>query len=879
MTNFLSSLLGLEIPIWVFIVLPILVIFLILYILWFVHTRIFKYRLRSIINAQDAKQTADAIKNFEQHYPPYKLMRYSKRMERYSRQMGPRVVRETGLADKWVQKLSDSPMPGIKDLRRVLLYCPSSAYFKAFITVEQHPRLQKTFSDWMKSEGEEKVIRFLAQSCRGENFIPDLSKSFLMNNKSVLYELTGEPEWYARYFAYRILLMDKDTLTERSITDGLLDPQPLIRKILTENFFIDHEKTWDVLWDKLIHDPVYEVREAARTRISKEYMDRYQPKDTVINDEETARILELLDTGCEEDKIFAMASLESPNREVRYYAAVFLEKCGSLTSLLTKNTLDDLATLEQSVLLLQKALEANISGFLMDYTSGDGGPLLAAARLLSGEYYTPEEGFGFGGAAENICVLEKKVFAFFNNRQPSPTTKEIYEKTLKAVKNHGNVKSFELVAEELSRRETDQIFLEMLLQNFPEKSESVYLNILFRFLENINFPLRGELVQTIGTLSPDTVLPKVFKILNSNRSEYPHIVFVSALKILALMKLPFSLQRILESLPELKPEEIEEFGHLVAGYPQEMFEIKARTLLSTPDARIRASLILILPIIKNDNFMKDVRSSLKDIDPDVRVAAIKALLGFGELRLLNQETSMLHDPVERVRLTTAHVIAEHGNAAAMEILNSTILDPNENDVVKAGVITGLGRSSNPEGIKMLVSVLDTISELSEYAEKALVMRISKRDITQLIEIFKDAEPNLREKLIPVFKMQGSKAEPQIVEILKDEVASLKPFFVNILEQTGYIGMIIRRLSNKAVETRREAAALLSLMDTLAAYRGLILAAKDPDQEVRVSVVKALEKIKNSQSREILEKLKEDPDNRIRKYTYWALERMESLGME
>jgi HEAT repeat protein len=675
------------------------------------------------------------------------------------------------------------------------------------------------------------------------------------------------------------LLLDKDTLTERSIEDGLLDPHPLIRKILTENISFDHDKTWAVLWDKLIHDPVYEVREAARIRISKEYMDQYHPKDITANDEETARILELLDTGCQEDKIFAMVSMENPNKEIRYHAAVFLEKCGSLTSLLNKNTLDDPSTLDQSVSLLQKALEVNVSGFLIDYSSGDGGPLLAAARLLSGEYSASGEDLSFGGTAENICVLEKKVFAFFSNRQPSPSTKEIYEKTLKAVKNNGNVKSFELVAEELSRRESDKVFLEILLHNLPEKNESIFLNILFTFLENAAFPLRDDLVLALGTFSPDAILPKVFRILNSSRSKYPHIVFVSAFKILGRMGLPFCLQRILESLPTLKPEEIEEFGRLIADYPQEMFESKARTLLATPDAQIRASLISILPIIKNDSFMKDVRSSLKDVDPDVRVAAIKALLGFGELRLLNQETSMLHDPVERVRLATAQVISEHGNAAAMEILNNTIIDPNENDVVKAGVIAGLGRSSNAEGIKMLVNVLDSMSELREHAEKALAMRISKRDITQLIEIFKDAEPNLREKLIPVFKTQGSKAESQIVEILKDEVASLKPFFVSILEQTGYIGMIIRRLSNKAVEIRREAAALLSLMDTLAAYRGLILAAKDPDQEVRVCVVKALEKLKNSQSREILEKLKDDPDSRIRKYTYWALERLDSLGME
>jgi HEAT repeat protein len=879
MASFLNSLLGINIPFWLIIALPVMLIFLILFILWFVHTRIFKFRLRSIINAQGSKQTAEAIKRFEQHYPAGKLMRYSKRMERYSRQIGPRVVRETGLADKWVQKLTDSSMPGVKDLRRVLLYCPSSAYFKALITAEQHPRLQKTFSGWMKSEGEEKIIRLLAESCRGETFVPDFSKNFLENYKSILYELTGEPEWYARYFAYRILLLDKDNITERTIADGLLDPHPLIRKILTENIFFGRNQTWDVLWDKLIHDPVYEVREAARARISKEYMAQYHPKDIITNDEETARILELLDAECQEDKIFAMTSLENPNKEIRYHAAVFLQKCGSLTSLLSKNTLDDPSTLDQSVSLLQKALEVNVSGFLMDYSSGDGGPLLAAARLLSGEYSTSGEGLSFTGTAENICILEKKVFAFFNNRQLSPSAKEIYEKTLKAVKNNGNVKSFELFAEELSHRETDKAFLEILLQNLPEKNESIFLNILFRFLENAAFPLRDDLVQVLGTFSPDAILPKIFQILNSSRSKYPHIVFVSAFKILGRMGLPFCLQRILESLPTLKPEEIEDFGHLISGYPQEMFESKARTLLATPDARIRASLISILPIVKNDSFMKDVRSSLKDVDPDVRVAAIKALLGFGELRLLNQETSMLHDPVERVRLATAQVISEHGNPAAMEILNNTILDPNENDVVKAGVITGLGKSSNMEGIRILVSVLDSMSELRDTAEKALAMRISKRDITQLIEIFKDAEPNLREKLIPVFKAQGSKAEPQIVEILKDEVASLKPFYVSILEQTGYIGMIIRRLSNKAVDIRREAAALLSLMDTLAAYRGLILAAKDPDQEVRVCVVKALEKIKNFQSREILEKLKEDPDNRIRKYTYWALERLDSLGME
>jgi HEAT repeat protein len=358
------------------------------------------------------------------------------------------------------------------------------------------------------------------------------------------------------------------------------------------------------------------------------------------------------------------------------------------------------------------------------------------------------------------------------------------------------------------------------------------------------------------------------------------MVRISALKILGQLRLTFCLQKILENLPTLTPEETEEFAHLIAGYyPKDVLEEKIRALLASPDAKIRASLITILPATKNESFIKEIRSALKDVDPDVRVSAIKALLDFGEIKLLNQETSMLRDPVERVRLATAEVIARHGNTAALEILKTITVDPNETDVVKIGVIAGLGQAVSAEGIPILISVLDGQPEFRNHAEKALTMRISKRDITQLIEIFKDAEPQLREKLIPVFKGQGKKAEPWILEILTDEIASLKPYLVKILEETGYINDAKRNLSNRNVEVRREAANLLSLMDTLPAFRGLILAAKDPDQEVRVCVVKALEKVKGAHSQDILEKLKADPDSRIRKYTHWALERLESLAME
>jgi HEAT repeat protein len=869
MADYLNSLLGIDIPVWAYIAAPVVIILLTLFVLWFVHTRVFKSRLRRIIKAQDDIQMNDAILKFEKHYPANKLIHYSKRMERYSRQMGPRVVQETGLAEKWVKKLATSALPTKKDLRRVLLYCPTSYLFKAFVATTQHPRLQKSFKNWMQNEGEEKTIRLLAETCRGEDFNPAFGKIFLENNGNLFRELTSEPEWYARYFAYKILLLDKETLTERSLEAGLLDPHPLVRKIISENIEFEREKTWTVLWDKLIHDPVFEVREAARKRIAKEFMDIYSPKSVTLNDDETARILELLDPACQEDRTFAMSSLESTNKMLRYPAATFMEKCGVLSTILANNTLDDPVTIEHSVSILQKALEVNVAGFLKDYPTGDGAPLLAAARLLAGS----------GGTQDTICYLEKKVFAFFSSRKPDPSTNEIYAKTLDAVINNESDKALGLFADELSRRENDRAFLKFLLPRISNKAEGLFTPILFRFLGNVEFPAREELVYKLGTFSPDIILPKVYQILNGSRAEYPHAIRISALKILGLLRLPFCLQRIMESLPTLTSEEFDEFARLLADYPQDIFEEKARGLLASPDARIRASLISVFPTTKNETFLKEIRTALKDVDPDVRVAAIKALLGFGEIKLLNQETSMLRDPVERVRLTTAEVIARHGNAAAMEILKNITTDANETDVVKTGVIMGLGQASDTDSIKILVGVLDTLDEFRTHAEKALSMRVTKRDITQLIEIFKDAEPPLREKLIPVFKIQGRKAEPQILEILKDEVTSFKPYLVKILEETGYVDEAKRRLSDRNVEERRDAAILLSLMDTLPAFRGLVLAAKDPDQEVRVCVVKALEKLKSSHSRDTLEKLKEDPDSRIRKYTFWALERLDSLAME
>jgi HEAT repeat protein len=89
---------------------------------------------------------------------------------------------------------------------------------------------------------------------------------------------------------------------------------------------------------------------------------------------------------------------------------------------------------------------------------------------------------------------------------------------------------------------------------------------------------------------------------------------------------------------------------------------------------------------------------------------------------------------------------------------------------------------------------------------------------------------------------------------------------------------IRKLSHKDPSSRRTAAEFLSLVGTKSAFRGIVLAARDPDEEVRVMVIKALEKLAKKDSREILDYLENDPDKRVRKYTHWALERLKAKSL-
>jgi len=55
---------------------------------------------------------------------------------------------------------------------------PKAGIFETFIAASLHPRRRGSFFKWMRETGEEKAMRLLAESCRGEEFDRRFASAF-----------------------------------------------------------------------------------------------------------------------------------------------------------------------------------------------------------------------------------------------------------------------------------------------------------------------------------------------------------------------------------------------------------------------------------------------------------------------------------------------------------------------------------------------------------------------------------------------------------------------------------------------------------------------------------------------------------------------------
>ncbi len=799
--------------------------------------------------------------------PSDRLLRRSRLIEKAAERNGIELISAVGLDVIWEKQFL--VYRKTKYLRKFVKYFQEKGLFFCILGGKNKPAVEKIFVKTLSQSSDPNLLKKIATACAGTDFDGEYASGITGDRFQELTELTGDSEWPVRFFAVKLLLYIDDQRAERIIWDAFRDPSAVIRRAAAAEFKPDDTSRLSArLKGLLLDDPAYRVRKAARIRLDSDFPEYYRIQADSLTKPQTIHVLGLLHEGSDEDENTAIEFLQSEDLEIRLQAALHLQQQGSLVRLFAGVPAGDKAEYERVRNLLKKACEVNCTEFLKELEN----TVNPAAVQLSAELLKKNGNRSF------IDKLAEKVFTDSFRESSREHYLEIYREAVECISLRGTDRALELLNRELKNRHGDMELAAVILPMLPVRGDSVFIPTLISLLKSESFADAALLRSTIERFPASMYIADLIAILRSSPEQYSLAVRKEAFKVLGELKLPCCLQMILEHLKLLSSSEQKEFAAILTSFDEEKFSERVEGLLESCDSETKCAVMSALPVTGLKKFVKVIKDSAKDPDPDVRIAGIWALAGYGETKLISQMTDMLRDPVERVRRETASVIAEYGTPSAMEELKAVLSDENEVLPVKSAAVYGFGKSGRTESINILVDFMED-PELRPLIIKALSGKTAKGEIRLMVELFKDAAPQLREYIAEAFKGMGESSESAIIELLSEEIASLRDILSEILLKTGYVESTVRKLRHRMPEKRKEAAATLALMQTKEAFKGMVLAARDPDSDVRVEVLKALEKLNTPDGEPILSALKEDPDKRVRKYTLWALERLQAKNTE
>ena len=602
--------------------------------------------------------------------------------------------------------------------------------------------------------------------------------------------------------------------------------------------------------------------------MDRDFPELYEIDSSNLEKPQLIHLLGHLHDGSDEDHNAALSYLLSKDLEIRMQAALYLQKQKVLNRIFVQVELGDEEGFKRAEKLLSSACEVNCTAFLQELNDNSRPAVfLLAAELLKKN-----------GNREYIDRLGSRVFSQGFADDVKEHFEKIYTAVIESISARGSDNSLNMLDSELLKHYRDEKRFSIILPLLPVRGEDIFIPSLVSLLKKGDCPDPQLLRKTIERFPPALYLEEIISMLHSGPEKVAAAVRKEAFKILGELRMPCCLQVILENLNLLMPDEQKEFAELLTSFDQPVFEDRAARLLKSSDSTVKAAIMTALPATGIKKFISDIRDAASDPDPDVRIASIRALADYGEFKTISGMTSMLRDPVERVRRNCAEVIASFGTPSSLSDLKSIITDENEVYPVKAAAIFGLGRSERDDSVHILVDVLGD-QELRENTIAALALKNNKGSLRIMTELFKDAAPQLRDHIAEVFKAMGESAEPAIIELLKEDISSLRDLLAEILLKTGFIEATVRKLRHRKPDIRKNAAALLSMIQTREAFKGIVLASRDPDADVRVEVLKALDKLNTPEGETILKELQEDPDKRVRKYTLWAMERLKAKNLE
>ncbi len=762
--------------------------------------------------------------------------------------------------------------PSLRRVNLLLQYAPEDGLFAVFMAALKSRRCAHRFRTWLDHHEDVLSVRKVALSGKGESFDGAQAAEFFRDRMDQIRELAGHPEWAVRYMAEKILLHDNDKRSRRALQDAFHDPHSLVRRTAAEEFAPEDSDERELLYTELTRllkdDFVFEVRAAAKQRLGREFSDRDTLDTDSLTPVQILHVVEQLNRDSTADHDIGLRFLGHDNLEIHLQAARYAARAGLLSRLFQQADNSDSTARAHTQSLLMHAASVGESGFLYrlrDKTDLSPASLEVAAEILK-----------LHGPVYLIPYLLRR--AAKADPALSAMNTRVYTLACACACRRGDAASATELASLLREHRYNERYLSPIFQELNGTHPQILVPALLDLLQDTSFPLRYELETAIQRFDHGEFIQQLLDIVTADRILQPHPVRISAFLIIGRLQLPFTLQTILEHLPILPVFQAREFSSYLAEHNGEEFTRRVLDILNGEDGKVRAAVIAAVSTTGNKEFIKPIRNAATDADPLVRSAAAWALIEYGDTRSVKEARGLLRDPVTKVREQAAQALGASDNDDILSDLAEICSDANEVMKVRKAAILGLENSSKPDATQLLAEQLinsETPKEFQQSVIDALSGKTGVKEIEVLVTKIKDSDPETRERLTQVFRRMGQSGEEALIELLHEDIASLRPYITSILEETGYIDATVRLISHRDPQVRQTAAEQLSVIGTAAAFRGIVVAASDPDTEVRVKVTRALERLASPAGKEILDELQNDPDKRIRKYTLWALERIKA----
>ncbi len=755
------------------------------------------------------------------------------------------------LANTWVKALNQ--YADHQYFKGILTFEIEEGFFLCFKYALISEKLKKEFLEWLKRD--DSYLKKIAYYCNGADFNGNRALKILDNYISLIKEMIIYNDWKYRFFSLIILVNLKEPATEKMLFELFKDPDFIIRQTLIKKFNPeDRDKLKDFLFMTIISDPNPQVRFEAIKRFHQEYDDFPETDIQNLKSEEILHLIEALRKDNRRDESIATELVLHDNPEISYAASHFLDRAGVLSRFSKELDLSDSKDWERKRTIFIKSAQAGATSFLQTMIEKNNRENLLMLGEILKQIIIPE-------------ILPQ----FLKKAVNSPDI-HIYELALKAISKYCGKDEKEIIIKELTTRINEKEKISLLVESISNLKDMEFIEPLLEILEK--YPDMSEQVKDALLTKDEKYL--VYRLINTIKNEEkPLQLKIHLYLLLAKLKKDFCLSFLLEHLPIIPVKWMSKIGSLLKEYPEDLLYQKLNYYLNLKDGRIKSNLIALIPNTGLNKFLDKIRDGLYDIDPFVRIASAYALIDLGDKKSIRKAIDLLRDPVDQVREEVAYALARTGDDKILESLKNYIFDENEIDSVKKSILKGLAECHDVKATDLLLDILEKIDYLENDTVDSLKDHTYFNGIVRLIEGLKDSGKETRRKIITVLKKMGVEAKPFLMDILKSDLVRLKESVSEVLDEIGGTDEEIKRLSHNNPQVRREAAENLSLIQTPKAFRGLIIASRDPDREVRIKVIKALEKLETDEGKDILKSLENDPDPKIRKYTHWALERLKA----